>query len=101
MVAEVAFEGNDVLNEQMSTASGFFIAMGFFGTFSGITNLLANVALFYGIPYLPGIGSVAVVCTYRFLVAVTNAMCSLAVLNEVILWVSSPLCVRVSCVVYL
>ena len=101
MVTEVAFEGNDdcVMSKQIFNASGFFIAMGFFGTFSGITNLLANVALFYGIPYLPGIGSVAVVHTYRFLVAVTNAVCSLAVLNKLILFVSSPPCVRVLCVV--
>lgn len=61
MVAEVAFNDDKLLNKHFLTASGFFIAMGFFGTFSGITNLLANVALFYGIPYLPGIGSVAVV----------------------------------------
>ena len=38
------------------TASGFLTAMGFFGTFSGITNLVANVSLFYGIPFFPGVG---------------------------------------------
>lgn len=56
-MAEEALEGTDG-GERLLTASGFFIAMGFFGTFSGITNLVANVLLFYGIPYLPGTGLV-------------------------------------------
>lgn len=69
VMSQEAFEGTD--GERLFTASGFFIAMGCFGTFSGVTNLVANVSLFYGIPYLPGTGLVTAqymvmisVCSY-------------------------------------
>lgn len=84
VVAQEAFQG---MNEgvRILDASGFFIAMGFFGTFSGITNLVANVFLFYGIPYLPGTGLVVqsmcqsidtmCCCSGPWLCAVTNVVC--------------------------
>ena len=72
VVAEVALKEKDGnVSKRVLNASGFFIAMGLFGTFSGITNLLANLLLFYGIPYLPGTGSVG---NCSCLIAVTNAV---------------------------
>lgn len=99
VMAEVPFKKN-AASENILFASGFFFAMGFFGTFSGITNLLANLSLFYGIPYLPGTGSVIVI-KIASSPSLVHALCVLEVLNELVLDLSIHLCVILLCVVYL